>query len=920
MEDSAVKRRKLSPTTSIPIDAPATPSRIPVPRADGAQPASRRPSFASPTKASLSRHHPQILSRPLSSGAGNGRPPSRSKDLQDVFGRALGETQTGKVGQSVISKDDREGSRSMSTTQENDPSAWDHYDMSQKTPPGGRSKEPVGAGMIAKPNRLPQSPKKQPERSALMNYIAEVLPEAFNPFQKKGLRRSPIISSAEAPPPAVVHDSMDVDENSNPFRKAGLRRSPISSQPQKGLRRSPIPAQPVETIPRGSPTPPQHLTSGRALDEFRVSPVRSQPLQPSPRKSPFPSRSALRRSPVFSQDINPIHQASQISEQRLLSTQEIIPATPAKPPPPPRRLFAEITRDVDVSEPENASSEARQQVASAPLEPISQPKMSFTETPKPQEEQIEAPIHDAEPTYKLVHEPVPEAIVSTTPTEPPPKVSSVVESRDYSMQEQERTPVPKMTQRPQVPSIDVHDLFHGTRRVEKPELRPTPTQLKIPDPVVTTSPTGTPDTPSMRARNRKLKISPLRPRGPSPQEPMEPVPLPLTELKAEKPKRRKSSRFMIPEDPHAAKKRARDDLLKELQQLQADVALANRENERLRIRSASKKKGHSTAPNPDELQSMLIRSTAPEPSSDARPKPTSIFQSINAFLPFRPRRRPAIAPVSKKPLPSHLPIALTDPLPYLQAFSPLNYSSTITILPCEPSLSENSSQFEEQPVMQRHVISASHPSGLFSTRFSMTVDTSSLSIAALDILRLDMNAEKELGTFIRARARSDSVLGKDVTVVCWAMSRWIEVSIQRARFWCAIEHEFGTPQARAQTLLKKKKRKRQGAPDAIADGMEVEESEDRQIWTRRQMLPHIGRTGAELSNSEVELRFEWKISFDWTGEVESAITASARLPGAWQHADDRSSLAKVPDTFDKLVKERGPLGAVRATVGIFMPV
>jgi hypothetical protein len=31
----------------------------------------------------------------------------------------------------------------------------------------------------------------------------------------------------------------------------------------------------------------------------------------------------------------------------------------------------------------------------------------------------------------------------------------------------------------------------------------------------------------------------------------------------------------------------------------------------------------------------------------------------------------------------------------------------------------------------------------------MTVDTSALSISSIEILRLDMNAEKELGTFIR---------------------------------------------------------------------------------------------------------------------------------------------------------------------------
>jgi hypothetical protein len=38
-----------------------------------------------------------------------------------------------------------------------------------------------------------------------------------------------------------------------------------------------------------------------------------------------------------------------------------------------------------------------------------------------------------------------------------------------------------------------------------------------------------------------------------------------------------------------------------------------------------------------------------------------------------------------------------------------------------------------------------------------------------------------------------------------------------------------------------------------------------------------------------------------------------------QTSDDRSSLAKIPQAFDKLAKEKGPLGAVRAIVGLVMP-
>lgn len=925
MADSAAKRRKTSPTTSIPIDAPTTPSRIPGPRKGGPQSASRRPSFASPTKASLSRHNPQLLNRPTSSG-GPGNP---TKDLQDVFAKALGEQQPATGGNSIVSGDDRDGTKSMSTTQENDPSA---YASLAKTPPRARSKGPVGGGMSSKPRRLSLSPNKRPGRPPVEPPVADTLPDDFNPFQKKGLRRSPI-SSVAAEFVSINREPV-LEDGINPFKKTGLRRSPISLQAETML------SQPLETAFRVSPSAPDPPTARPQNIPEPFSPTRKlrrSPVIPGPARGaldtvpePFSPTKRLRRSPVIGEPVRTGLRRSPVPPKAPMDTVKSPKSTRSAEPEPegpqnlqaqsahvPRNLFAEIPNEQDASQPRHNLPEARQQAATAPDEPVSQAEMLFAEISKEPTEQ----------TQPLIQE----TITSTTPTEPLPRRSSGRKSMakpSTTVQQDDSVHAPESNRRPEPSRMDeaVHELFTGNRGPEQPDLPPTPTQLGIPDPVVTTPPSGIHDTPSKRARRNKalgakLKSSPLKPRDPPPQEPPQPVPQP--ELKPDKPKRRKSARFLIPEDPHASKKKERDDLLKQLQQLRADVALANQENERLRLRSESRKKGLSAAPNPDELRSMLLRSTASGSSTEPASKPRSAFQSMHLFLPFAGRRRRPEAPVSEKALPSHLPIALNDPLPYLQAFSPLTYSSTVTLLPSE-AVSRDSSLLEEQPIPQRHVITASHPSGLFTTRISMTVDTSACTIAALDILRLDMNAEKELGTFIRSRCRSDHPLGKDITVVCWAMSRWIEVSIKRARFWCIVENDFGTPQARAKSMQKKRKRKLQASgqddESSAALDKESDEAEEKQTWTRRQLLPQIGRTGLELANEYVELRFEWKISFDWTGEVESAISASARLPRTWQQVDDRNSLAKVPETFDKLVKERGPLSAVRATIGLFMPV
>jgi hypothetical protein len=764
------KRRKTSPSTSVPIDVPATPSKIPVPQRDGAKTLPGRPSFASPTKASLSRHNPQLL-RPSSSGSGAERPGSRGKNLQDDFAKAQEEVLPSVEAQSVITGEDRQGTSTPSTTQENE-LPEDHPFMTQRaTTPKGRNTRPVGGRLAAKPRRMSRSPVKQTTKAPIESVSKEPAPEVdenVNPFIKRGLRRSPVPGQAET----LVQD------NGDPFQKKGLRRSPI----QRG------PTDNSEKDRRVEKTPEIFTTL-------------NEPLPP----------------PVSLQQVK-----QPVEAQRTLLSQ-----------------FAEDMQPRSPQRPEPAHSK-------------------FSDPTGHEQLQLE-PNGDSEPTKKPSNGEFAQVLGDGQQKE---DSNAAVEAQKHLLSEAAAVRPTRSPRRPE------------------PELPPTPTQRGIPDPVVTTPPTGIHDTPSKRARKskalpEKLKSSPLKPRDPPVKELVkepEPEPEPEALPKPEKPNRRKSTRFLIPEDPYAAKKKARDDLLKELQQLQADVALANQENERLRLRFESKKK--ATAPaNPDALVAMLQRATAPPPSSIPKPTPTSIFKNIEAFLPFTSRRRrPATKPDVETPLPSHLPIALDDPLPYIQAFSPLTYTSTITLLPSNPAPTNSESQEEEQPILQKHIINASHPSGLFSTRFAMTVDTSALSITSIDILRLDMSAERELGTFIRERARGEGALGKDITVICWAMGRWIEVAIQRASFWCAVETEFGTPEARSKSLQRKKKRK---APDDEEEGsQEVQKKK----WTRKQLLPHIGRSSMELVSDEVELRCEWKIRFDWTGEVDSAIAANARLP------------------------------------------
>lgn len=766
MESSPSKKRKTSPTTSLPIDAPATPSRIPV-RKDGAKTLpGRRPSFASPTKASIARHNPHLLARPSSAGNGAERLGSRGRNLDEVFAKVLKEVRPSIEGIGV----NREDGSELSTTQENE--IPDEEIIASHTPKSIRS---VGGRLSAKPRRISLSPFKQAPRP--FDGHTEEPQEHVNPFKKSGLRRSPIASQEE----------LVLQENINPFQKRGLRRSPISSHPLNTLQQGSVPPEPSNTSTEQFP--PQTVSA------------------------------AFRKDPTPIEDIEP----PTVQNQQPFS-----------------RALENIL--------DNPSRQRKSQLS---------PSFSH---------------FSAQATAQLK------------------------------------------------PSL-----------LEEPELPPTPTERGIPDPIVTTPPTGIHDTPSKRAkrdksRAKKLKSSPLKPQDPAPEPAKDAEPNAQDEPQR-KEKRRKSARFIVPDDPHAAKKKELDDLLKELQRLEADVAITSRENERLRLHHESKRSPPSGSTISEELSDVLLRSTAPEPPSKPEPKPKSIFKSIGSFLPFSSRRK-VRHPVAllDKPIPSHLPIAVDNPLPYLQAFSPLKYTSNITILPSEAVSPDLASQDAEQPALQRHLINASHLSGLFNARIAMTVDSSLLSILSLEILKLDLAAEKELGTFMRESSREDTAVNRDIGVVCWAMGRWVETSILRARFWCAIDHQFSTPEARAKSLQrKKKKRKLQKLvtedDDPVSLGGDGEDEETRkQTWTRRQLLPHMGSTAMEIATDDVELMFEWKVSFDWTGEVESTISASARLPKSWQQSDDRKSLLRIPETFDRLVKQKGPLAAVRAVVGLLMPV
>ncbi|GAW17556.1 hypothetical protein ANO14919_070140 [Xylariales sp. No.14919] len=241
METSAPKRRKTSPTTSVPVTEPHEPSS-----SDSATRRSsrlNRPSFASPTKASLARSNPEILGRRASSrgsqpnedlpapAASEPGGPSHDGSENDLVTAQLeDESETGRL------QKDADGGHGGAAVQR------------PKSP--GRA---VGGGLSMRPRRSPNKPSPRP----LPPPSAEE-EELIDPFKGRRLRRSP--------PPGVLPEIQPKEPELPP------------TPTQKGLS---DPSSIVTSSPGIHNTPSKRPRRSRALAAKMISsPLKQPPLRP----------------------------------------------------------------------------------------------------------------------------------------------------------------------------------------------------------------------------------------------------------------------------------------------------------------------------------------------------------------------------------------------------------------------------------------------------------------------------------------------------------------------------------------------------------------------------------------------------------------------------------------------------------------
>ncbi|KAI0390740.1 hypothetical protein F5Y17DRAFT_42548 [Xylariaceae sp. FL0594] len=509
---------------------------------------------------------------------------------------------------------------------------------------------------------------------------------------------------------------------------------------------------------------------------------------------------------------------------------------------------------------------------------------------------------------------------------------------------------------------------------EEPELPPTPTQKGLSDPSsIVTSPAGIHNTPSKRPRRSralaaKMNSSPLK------QPPLRPPEFgtetvekaPILRLNREplknEPRRKRKKRLSHPSreieevDPLADKKALRDSLLAEVAQLEQDLKVTSRENERV-YRSQRSRRSGIELPSPEQqsrlfdVMSRHVLPPAKEEAPDTMQDWLEAAMNPIAFLPFGQGGVTALppfvmpSPESNKeadtPMPvSHHPISMTaeEELPYLQLFTPLTFTSSVTTLQLDDSGAD-------EVLLQRHAISvASSPPGLFAAAIDMTVNTKTLSVTDLAVPRLDPSAASELGPFLEKHMRGDGngAVTRNVSIMAWAMGEWVRLATRRAHFWYAVEHELGSSEGlvRCASHMRRSTRKRPGRPYNRDDDAEDDDDaggvggpglpKRKGLPSKADLVALMGRTSQNIDLSSVAgakdeeddggvltALVQWRIEFDWTGEGRSKIGLLLKAPAKWRANDGKQSLAGLPEMFDKLLQEsKDPLQAVKVVVAL----
>lgn len=214
--------------------------------------------------------------------------------------------------------------------------------------------------------------------------------------------------------------------------------------------------------------------------------------------------------------------------------------------------------------------------------------------------------------------------------------------------------------------------------------------------------------------------------------------------------------------------------------------------------------------------------------------------------------RPPRSKHSDKPVPSHRPVELADPLPYLEMFTSFKFSTRLSLPRSKTAPSSRRSH-------QTHIIDITGPQKLLTAQLSLTINALASEITKLQLTRLTPWAEHELGTFIRSRAQQ-----KDLSNAAWAVNSYWTLAQKRAQYWHRVETSF------PHLLI--------GLSGEDTENALQAQSKPSKSISRKELNRHLGRDTLVLQDAHVVLKVSWRIGFDWTGEAESHVAVEPAFP------------------------------------------
>ncbi|KZM27055.1 hypothetical protein ST47_g1834 [Ascochyta rabiei] len=358
-------------------------------------------------------------------------------------------------------------------------------------------------------------------------------------------------------------------------------------------------------------------------------------------------------------------------------------------------------------------------------------------------------------------------------------------------------------------------------------------------------------------------------------------------LSIEGPHQSKKVRKPLPDPEIERRKHLKAQLQKEIEELETQVSRCTDEI----IAEQQREVDDVLLPT---QRTDLIKFVTKVSGADAEiERPTPVSSLLCSFLPFSSLTIPP--PKQKhpnKPVPSHRPLDVSDFLPYLEMFTSFKFSTQL-------GLPRGKVFPTSTRVHQKHTIEISGPQKLLTAQLAVNIDCLSNEVIDMHILRLPSWAERELGNFMRTKAKE-----KDLGNACWAIDSFWNIATKRANYWHRCEEAFA--RLVPGHLVTDKKH-------TLATNTKSS------VLSRKDLSRHLGRDMFVLQDEHVLLKINWRITFDWTGEAESSVDMECAVPTVWQEADASEAFRKIPETFSALLRTKGAFAATRIMVALLFP-